>query len=505
MKTAFYSGISAGALSLALAVPAYADISAQEVRDGLIGYYESFGYTVEIGSEEVSGGAIAISDLSLTMDLPDDGGQITIILGEMTFLDSGDGGAEIQLPDITSYTIQFSEGGEVEAVAVLDVEMPDFQALVSGSLDNMRIESSGSSMNVSLESLTVEGESIPVSGSISSGEFASDYSIEKLEEDRHRIGGDYSIQSLGMLVNAQDPDGDGTFSLKASFADLVASGSGELKATDDPFELLAAGFAFDAELEGGPASVDVNFQDGSDRFAMIATADGGRFAAEISPEVIAYEIIEKGVDLNLTSSEIPFPAITLDYDEAEISFSIPLAQSAEPADYHARVALRGFSISEAIWGMFDPGQTLSRDPATIAMDVSGKMMVLVNLMDMETLAKIDNMDGPPMLPLSLDINELTASIAGALLEGAGAFTLNMDNPVVIDGIPLPNGELNLSLKGGFGLLDSLVAIGLVPEDASMGLRAMLGAFAKPVGEDHFESKIEVTPEGAIMANGQRIQ
>jgi len=48
-------------------------------------------------------------------------------------------------------------------------------------------------------------------------------------------------------------------------------------------------------------------------------------------------------------------------------------------------------------------------------------------------------------------------------------------------------------------------MGLVPNDTVTGLKAMLGAFSKPVGEDHVTSVIEATPDGAIMANGQRIQ
>ena len=55
-------------------------------------------------------------------------------------------------------------------------------------------------------------------------------------------------------------------------------------------------------------------------------------------------------------------------------------------------------------------------------------------------------------------------------------------------------------------MDKLVAMGLLPQDQAMGARMMLGLFARPgEGEDTLVSKIEVSGDGAISANGQRLQ
>jgi hypothetical protein len=49
-------------------------------------------------------------------------------------------------------------------------------------------------------------------------------------------------------------------------------------------------------------------------------------------------------------------------------------------------------------------------------------------------------------------------------------------------------------------------MGLVPEDQAMAARMMLGLFARPGdGPDTLTSKIEVKGDGAILANGQRLQ
>ena len=73
-------------------------------------------------------------------------------------------------------------------------------------------------------------------------------------------------------------------------------------------------------------------------------------------------------------------------------------------------------------------------------------------------------------------------------------------------LPAPEGEADLKLVGGNGLLDKLVEMGLVPEDQAMGARMMMGLFAVPgEGEDTLTSKIVVNEEGHVLANGQRLK
>ena len=101
----------------------------------------------------------------------------------------------------------------------------------------------------------------------------------------------------------------------------------------------------------------------------------------------------------------------------------------------------------------------------------------------------------------MNVNELQITIAGADLTGNAAF--EFDNSL---GMPMPAGIANLRLVGGNGLLDTLVGMGLVPEEQAMGARMMLGLFARPgEGEDTLESVIEMKEDGSITANGQRIR
>jgi hypothetical protein len=71
-------------------------------------------------------------------------------------------------------------------------------------------------------------------------------------------------------------------------------------------------------------------------------------------------------------------------------------------------------------------------------------------------------------------------------------------------MPKPVGAVDLSLTGGNRLIDTLVAMGVVPEDQAGFARMMLGLYAVPSGEDALTSKIEFKEDGGIYANGQRV-
>jgi hypothetical protein len=104
------------------------------------------------------------------------------------------------------------------------------------------------------------------------------------------------------------------------------------------------------------------------------------------------------------------------------------------------------------------------------------------------------------------VNALTLALAGARLTGGGDFTFDNDDLSTFPGMPKPTGALELELTGGNALLDTLVAMGLLPQEQAMGARMMLGMFARPGSSpDSLTSRIEVTEEGQVLANGQRLR
>jgi hypothetical protein len=167
--------------------------------------------------------------------------------------------------------------------------------------------------------------------------------------------------------------------------------------------------------------------------------------------------------------------------------------------------LRDLAVSEMIWGMIDPGAALPHDPLTVAIELSGMGRLFFDMMDPAQAMQATSGSEIPGELESLSLDELTVRGAGAEILGSGAFTFDFADFQTIPGVPRPEGELNLAINGVNGLIDTLVQMGLVPQQQVMGAQMMMGAFARPVGEDMLETKIEITGDGQILANGQRIQ
>jgi len=414
--------------------------------------------------------------------------------------DMGDGSAKATLAETATLSMSFQGSRNRDIHVNLSVDMMDFVTLVSGSIQAMQVNMAGPNFVVRADEIKAGDKSVPATIKMTLKDVVSNYLIVSSADKSRKFSGDASTGLVTTVVNIKEPGGDGFFSLNSELTSIAASMLMILPEKFDPANVFKSGLSADIVYELGGSTMDVAFKAKKDRFAMTASAAGGHADISLSSKAFSMGIKQTDVEMNISASTIPLPSVSLAYDEMDFSIGVPLEKSDDPADVHLRTALRGLTVSETVWAMVDPMQVLPRDPATVAVDLAGKIIVLADLSDPESLAE---MGGPPALPVSLDLTELTASIAGALLKGTGSVTFNMDNAP--GGMPMPVGEVNLNLKGGFGLMDKLVELGLVPADASMGVRAMMGAFAKPVGDDELESKIEMTEDGHISANGQRLK
>jgi hypothetical protein len=225
-----------------------------------------------------------------------------------------------------------------------------------------------------------------------------------------------------------------------------------------------------------------------------------RFAVNASR--MQYEASTTGLDVTVSGSEIPFPEVNVTLGEFAMGFLFPLAASAEPTDFSILARVVDLGITDDIWGMFDPMGVLPRNPATLIVDAVGKVRLLMDASD----PQFGMASEPPAELHAFDITELKLAAIGAEVTGSGAFTFDNTDLQTFDGLPRPLGALDLRIVGANTLIDKLVAMGMLPDDQAMGARMMLGLFARPAdGEDTLTSKIEVTPEGAVLANGQRIQ
>jgi len=169
------------------------------------------------------------------------------------------------------------------------------------------------------------------------------------------------------------------------------------------------------------------------------------------------------------------------------------------------LTLGGFTTSESLWGMIDPNGDLPRDPATIAIALSGEATPFVNILDPQAMENLETSGEPPAELNALTLESLEVAAVGARLTGEGDFTFDNSDMETFDGFPKPEGSVDLSLTGANALIDKLIGMGLLAEEDAMGARMMMSMFTVPAGDDALESTIEVNDQGHVLANGQRIR
>ena len=309
-------------------------------------------------------------------------------------------------------------------------------------------------------------------------------------------------------ADIKDPEGAGQMQISGSYDGIGFAGSGSFPVemdTTDMSTMLAAGFAFDGGFTFGPGGAQFNFTEEGEQAQGSTSTGGGTLDVAMDADRLSYTGEAVDYQISLQGGELPFP-VDLAMKQTAFNLLMPVASSEEEQDFAFGLTMGDFTMSDMLWGLFDAGGQLPRDPATVALDLTGKVKLLVDLMNPEEMEAVDRGEKMPGELNALDLNNLTISVAGAELTGEGGFTFDNSDLVTFGGMPAPTGSVDLKLVGGNGLLDKLVAMGFVPEEQAMGARMMMSMFAVPgAGEDELTSKIEVTGDGQVKANGQRLK
>ena len=320
--------------------------------------------------------------------------------------------------------------------------------------------------------------------------------------DLRNYTSDATIASMTMNMEFEDPEGNGNGSFQFSLADMTQTTTGTLGDVNvamSASEMVQGGFRQEGTLTHGPASYTIAADGPDGAFQMVASAASGTLFGTFNESGLSYGGTNQSSAISISGDMIPLPSVNLKMAESGGTLKMPLVPGEDPQNFGLGINLTGLEIDDMIWGLFDPTGQLPRDPATLIIDIAGKGILTEDYTSPE-FAENPNA-APPGTLEEVSVNNLLLTLAGAELTGDGAFTF--DNSI---GIPIPSGVANLKLVGGNGLLDTLVAMGLVPEEQAMGARMMLGLFARPGdGADTLISTIEMKEDGSILANGQRIR
>ncbi|MFV2035789.1 MAG: DUF2125 domain-containing protein, partial [Halocynthiibacter sp.] len=404
-----------------------------------------------------------------------------------------------------SMQVQIGEQGK-DLDLELTISQTGLTIVASGGEDETAYEIVAVDIGIEATRVDVNGKPINASARGNLKGYSGNYVVTKGELTE--VTGGVRMNSFDLTLNIDEPDEGAVIDFSIAVADLGGKLEMALTNNFDPEDMvaaLAAGLAVKGDYSTGEmASSLVGDVDG-DNFDVQVSASDASFGFLLNQDALGLSEFVSDPRIAISGSQVPLPQIVIAAKEYGLNFLIPVSKSEEPGDFALGLRLVDLAVQDEIWGMVDPAGNLPRDPATIVIDAAGQASWFFDIMDPASQEAI-NAPGAPGELYSLDLKELQVRIAGVALTGTGAFTFDNSDLESFDGVPRPEGSIDLKLVGANGLLDSLIAMGFVPEEQALGMRMMMGLFAVPgEGEDTLNSKIEFTPEGQVLANGQRLK
>lgn len=479
---------------------AQADVTAAQVWEDWKAQLSLYGEdNLTIGSEETSSGVLTVRDLGLRVS--DEDVSAELLMSAITFNEQSDGTVRVTMDQ--SYPVVVT--GEDGVVITLLVSQQNMEMIVSGDADALDYDITADQYKIALQDV-VDGD-VTFTGDAEIAMNDVDLAYKTSVDDLRNISYGGTIGSVDILVDFKVPGGNGEYVTGGgklvgltSQAEMSVPLDADL---EDPDSLIGEGFAIAGgyTIDSADYVFDINAE--GDQVSGSITMGSSTLTGEMNGTAVGYASNTNDVGLNLVSGEFPLP-IEINLAEYGIDFRMPTGATGEPSDFAIGFNLTDLRISDAIWDLFDAGNVLPRDPATIQLAISGKARALFDMFDPEQQEAMTNAEMPYELE-SVSIDRLNVDAAGAKITGDGAFTFDNSDMQSFAPMPRPEGAASVEIAGLNTLLDNLVAIGLVPEQDVMGVRMMMGMFARSTGDDTMETAVEVLPNGQVNVNGNRVR
>lgn len=486
------------AIALIAASPALADLTAEQVLADQLRQMELYGMTAKVTNQSSSPGQIVVEEISASADVPE--GQFRFTMGGATFTEQSDGTVQITYPENIPMLISGTSSDGEDFAMEMSLSQSNTLAVASGIPEEIRYEFSSDVFSLDDVKFIEPAEAAELDMDVS-------FQIVGMSGVMEMFGGgsvrdytaNFAFEAVNGLIGGM-ADGEGSFNLAFDVSSVVADYTG----TAAPQELMGsladaiqAGTKTDGSASHGPLTYSVSGDGPDGTFEIAAAVASGKFDFKMDRAGLDYETVSRDMTLSVGGSVIPLPPLTFKMAESGGRFAMPVVPSEDEQDFALRMNLEGLEIDQMLWGMIDPVGQIPRDPASLIVDLAGSVTMTEDIFAPE-FAESASVPGQIN---SLAVKQILLTLAGAELTGDGDMSFDNSGPV-----PMPAGVMNMMLKGGNKLLDTLVGMGLIPEEQAMGARMMTGLFARPgTGPDTLVSTIEFNEDGSILANGQRIK
>lgn len=466
------------------------------------------GLALTAASVANEGGVLKLTGVSLKQAVPTEGLNLDVSLADVTMTDNADGTVAIT----TAPELKASYGAEGGVFG-----NGTFTMTQEGLAVTAKAEGAVTTYDFVLPKQTMVGDfTLPDFSGMGEGSVSSSFTAEAVDQAGSYVYTTGANDTLAVKFTAgktthtaQTKGADGTVisdqsgSVESMVADstwtMAATGSlFNVKSVADFAALVNDGLAVTAVIDQGASTSTDKTEDPAMMmsYELTSNAQPSKTSLSFDKTGLAMSAAVAGGDVAFTSAMVPVPVNAV-LGPASIDFRMPV-MGTEAQDYKVMFSLESLTLNEEVWAMVDAGATLPRDPLVLKVDASGKAGL-----DLFGMIVAEEAGTEPALPTidSLALSALNLSVAGASVAGSGNFTF--DNSM---GVPMPLGTADVQIDGANGLMDKLVALGLLPQEQVDGARMMMGMFFKPgSGEDSLVTTIEAGEGGSIFVNGMQIQ
>ncbi len=489
--------------------PAWAEITAQEAWQATVDAIVDSGGEIEATVVTTADG-LSISDILISSDLDDETteGSIAIAMDSVVLTEDGDGGVLIDYPEVAVIAVVAEDETGAYEVTV-DLTLDNVETYVAGTPDAMLYTYAGDGLRATMSELLVDGDVVPPSVARFDGLFGAFEGATEIIES----GGitttaqDFALADIAYDMAFPDPEEGSTIAAQGTLASLSMVSASDVPDDVDFEDLPAAvnaGFAFEFALEMGAGESSGTYTEASGAQTSFASNSGAaNMGMSMSGDAVALSVSASALSQSYTMADLPVP-IEVDMNEVGLAISVPTAPTDEPTTAEAALVIDGLAVSDFVWNMFDPAELLPRAPASVALDLVAEVTPLISAFDVAAVARVSP-QSPPALLHTLTLGTLVIDAAGALVTGEGAFSFDNTDLQTLPGFPRPEGAIDLELSGINGLIDTLIQMGLLPQEQAMGARMFLAMLTVPGAEpDTATSRIEFNSQGHLLANGQRL-
>ena len=345
---------------------AKAELSTREVWDNLKKLLETGGYQVT-GQEVSVGSDLSIKNVQIFFEV-DNQTNIIFDIKSMNLSRNSDGFIYVSLPEeiYVQYLNEDEFGYETEANILVRARELEFK--VSGTLSEVLYELTASSAGFVLVELLNNGVPAPdfsaqmefvltdINSKIMSTGGSTIEVKSLLSASGASIKGGVSLLSVPLEVNFQY--------VMDQFKSSSVSNEPKVSLDQDLEQALAKGF-----------SATSNFNFDTSEMSLNATTPGGPLSILFAtgPSSLTTTISQSGFsvqsdnekslfNLSLPSNGSDFE---LDFQEFSTSLNIPLLAKSGEQDFGMSLKLSGLNFSDAVWDLFDAGNLMPNDPASI--------------------------------------------------------------------------------------------------------------------------------------------